>query len=133
MKPSGRLQSAAMSHESLGFCSKCLATFPANVAACPVCAVALQRLNDAAGALSREFLLARGTCCDSGCRNCPYPDDAATQKTCPRCARAFDCRTTAGCWCGGVRLNVATLERLRQTYRDCLCPTCLVEIAEAVT
>jgi uncharacterized protein (TIGR00290 family) len=27
---------------------------------------------DADGALSREFLLARGYCCENGCRNCPY-------------------------------------------------------------
>ncbi|MEQ8762753.1 MAG: helical backbone metal receptor [Planctomycetota bacterium] len=27
---------------------------------------------DADGALTREFLLARGHCCESGCRNCPY-------------------------------------------------------------
>jgi diphthamide synthase (EF-2-diphthine--ammonia ligase) len=27
---------------------------------------------DADGALSREFLLHRGTCCRNGCRNCPY-------------------------------------------------------------
>lgn len=29
-------------------------------------------LFDADGALSREFLLARGYCCREGCRNCPY-------------------------------------------------------------
>jgi hypothetical protein len=27
---------------------------------------------DEDGALSREFLLARGFCCGNGCRNCPY-------------------------------------------------------------
>lgn len=29
-------------------------------------------LFDADGALSREYLLHRGTCCENGCRNCPY-------------------------------------------------------------
>jgi hypothetical protein len=29
-------------------------------------------LFDAEGALSREFLLHRGYCCENGCRNCPY-------------------------------------------------------------
>jgi hypothetical protein len=29
-------------------------------------------LFDADGALSREYLLHRGTCCGNGCRNCPY-------------------------------------------------------------
>ncbi|MGI8820514.1 MAG: DUF5522 domain-containing protein [Chthoniobacterales bacterium] len=27
---------------------------------------------DAEGALSREFLLLRGSCCGHGCKNCPY-------------------------------------------------------------
>ncbi|MBL8060596.1 MAG: hypothetical protein JNK63_07780 [Chthonomonas sp.] len=27
---------------------------------------------DADGARSREFLSRRGSCCESGCRNCPY-------------------------------------------------------------
>jgi hypothetical protein len=27
---------------------------------------------DEEGALSREFLLQRGFCCDNGCKNCPY-------------------------------------------------------------
>ncbi len=31
---------------------------------------------DADGALTREFLLRRGTCCENGCRNCPYGFDA---------------------------------------------------------
>ena len=30
------------------------------------------RVFDEAGALSREFLLNRGYCCENGCRNCPY-------------------------------------------------------------
>lgn len=27
---------------------------------------------DAEGALTRDFLLRRGTCCKNGCRHCPY-------------------------------------------------------------
>ena len=27
---------------------------------------------DENGALTREFLLRRGSCCQNGCRNCPY-------------------------------------------------------------
>ena len=27
---------------------------------------------DADGALSRDFLVRRGRCCQEGCRNCPY-------------------------------------------------------------
>lgn len=36
---------------------------------------------DADGALTREFLLRRGCCCENGCRNCPYgfaPDKTET-------------------------------------------------------
>lgn len=32
---------------------------------------------DASGALTREYLLARGHCCANGCRNCPYGFSAA--------------------------------------------------------
>jgi hypothetical protein len=28
--------------------------------------------SDADGALSRDFLVRRGHCCQEGCRNCPY-------------------------------------------------------------
>lgn len=42
-------------------------------------------LFDADGALSREFLLRRGYCCENGCRNCPYgyrkPDRAALRSS----------------------------------------------------
>ena len=27
--------------------------------------------------LTRRYLLGRGTCCDSGCRHCPYRDKVA--------------------------------------------------------
>lgn len=40
---------------------------------CEVCHAPLAKLLDPTGALSREFLLARGTCCQNKCRNCPYP------------------------------------------------------------
>src|SRR5947207_1162299 len=58
------------------FCPTCSTTeHSPQDALCHSCGSALARLFDDQGALSREFLLARGTCCDSGCRNCPYPDD----------------------------------------------------------
>src|SRR5580765_4619267 len=62
------------------FCPTCLTTeHSPHEARCHSCGWMLGRLFDAEGALSREFLLARGTCCDSGCRNCPYRDDSSTQ------------------------------------------------------
>jgi hypothetical protein len=35
---------------------------------------------DADGALSREFLLARGHCCSERCRNCPYGFSPAAEQ-----------------------------------------------------
>ncbi len=34
---------------------------------------------DADGALTREYLLARGRCCENGCRNCPWGFAAVRQ------------------------------------------------------
>lgn len=31
-----------------------------------------EHIFDANGALTAQFLLARGHCCGNGCRNCPY-------------------------------------------------------------
>ncbi len=31
--------------------------------------------------LSKKFLLERGYCCNSGCRNCPYPAPTTKKKT----------------------------------------------------
>lgn len=77
-------------------------------------------LFDESGAMSRAYLAARGFCCDSGCRNCPYPK----VKTCERCGRAFECRQE-GCWCGNIQLSPKALRDLREWYSDCLCPACL--------
>jgi uncharacterized protein (TIGR00290 family) len=38
---------------------------------------------DEAGALTREFLLDRGYCCENGCRNCPYGFDPPERRTSP--------------------------------------------------
>ncbi|MEO6971200.1 MAG: DUF5522 domain-containing protein [Chthoniobacterales bacterium] len=35
---------------------------------------------DQDGALSRDFLLRRGRCCEEGCRNCPYGFGAANKR-----------------------------------------------------
>jgi hypothetical protein len=110
------------------FCPKCLQTREARAGeTCPTCGVPLQLLLDERGALSPGFLAARGECCDTGCRNCPYPGDedgGATQKICERCGVTFTCHP-GGCWCDGVTLSPATLERLGREYGDCLCPACL--------
>jgi hypothetical protein len=100
---------------------------------CGACGGELCSLLDENGALSREFLTARGSCCTNGCRNCPYDKPqsitgqavvCATKKTCERCAATFECRSAA-CWCHEVRLSPATLKWLERQYEDCLCPDCL--------
>src|SRR5689334_8360200 len=97
-----------MPSQTLCFCPKCLQTQQARVReACPTCDVPLQPLIDDHGALSPEFLAARGTCCDSGCRNCPYPTEAGAAsrtKTCERCGASFSCGN-GGCWCEQVQVS----------------------------
>jgi hypothetical protein len=96
--------------------------------------VPLERLLDAHGALSRDFLTARGHCCDNGCRNCPYPasesaDPRTAQiKTCERCGESFGCQLN-GCWCESVKIGPETLQWLQRSFSDCLCPNCLGDLA----
>jgi hypothetical protein len=119
----------------LRFCRKCLATREAlSREVCETCGGELLPLFDSGGALCGEFLEARGTCCDTGCRNCPYGEDETSGGgmvrtiTCPRCKEVFACRST-GCWCASVELSGDALEGLRRSYNDCLCPACLAEFA----
>jgi hypothetical protein len=97
---------------------------------CPACNTELQPLIDERGAMSREFLAARGSCCENGCRNCPYAaaTESCQQKTCRRCGARFECRGK-DCWCHTIRLSAETLIRLEQTYSNCLCPDCLNNFA----
>ena len=101
---------------------------------CAACGGTLAPLLDEHGAISAEFLIARGSCCGSGCRNCPYKKDEsagdgrATQKACPRCMARFACGGV-GCWCNEVRLGPDALKWLERHYEDCLCPACLGEFA----
>jgi hypothetical protein len=58
-------------------------------------------------------------------------DDARPgHKTCPGCARAFRCgHGASGCWCEAIALRPETLAELRTLADDCLCPTCLGQLA----
>jgi hypothetical protein len=56
--------------------------------------------------------------------------------TCERCGRAFGCGAGAGagsgsCWCRELEVSTAAARRLAGSYRDCLCPDCLGELAGA--
>lgn len=124
----------------LRFCRRCLKTRQtATRETCEACGGELLPLLDENGALCRDFLLARGSCCDTGCRNCPYRHAKAVgnsgagraqEKICQRCRARFEC-CSGGCWCERVRLSAATLAWLERNFTDCLCPSCLAEFAAA--
>jgi hypothetical protein len=119
---------------TLRFCPVCVTTEHAAVRErCRACGTTLLALLDEHGALSRAFLAARNSCCDTGCRNCPYQQDEPESiaaaggtrfKTCDRCGGEFECLKES-CWCEDVHLSPAVLKLLHQTYADCLCPSCL--------
>jgi hypothetical protein len=53
-------------------------------------------------------------------------------QTCEACGATFGCGAEAGgCWCNDVKLDAATLARLRATHERCLCPACLRALAAA--
>lgn len=54
------------------------------------------------------------------------------EQRCEACGSTFGCGAEVGvCWCDDPRLDPATLARLRATYDLCLCPACLLPLAEA--
>jgi hypothetical protein len=92
-------------------------------------------LLDENGAISASFLTARGSCCDSGCLNCPYqkcdtsePPAVGQQTICRRCGTGFEC-CSGNCWCEDIPLTAATLKWLQRNYVGCLCRACLSEFA----
>ena len=58
--------------------------------------------------------------------------DMGEEKTCPRCGKGFVCRKDAPslCQCAGIVLSERHRAYLKQTYSDCLCASCLREIAK---
>ena len=55
-----------------------------------------------------------------------------TRERCARCGGGFHCGAAgpAPCRCTAIRLDAATLARLRGRYQGCLCLRCLAAIAE---
>ena len=52
-------------------------------------------------------------------------------KLCGNCGQRFPCGGgREPCWCDQVRLNESQLTVVGQTFRDCLCPTCLQQISD---
>jgi hypothetical protein len=55
-------------------------------------------------------------------------------KTCERCGERFGCGAAdGGCWCADVAVPGSARRDLAARYRDCLCPTCLRELASGST
>lgn len=51
---------------------------------------------------------------------------AAKTSVCARCGAPFGCGVNTGaCWCAAVPSTPAQLLRIKETYKGCLCPTCL--------
>lgn len=52
-------------------------------------------------------------------------------KTCPRCGAGFICKagTILQCQCYGIELPPGLQETIMIRYQDCLCRTCLEELA----
>ncbi|MCD9189528.1 MAG: cysteine-rich CWC family protein [Pyrinomonadaceae bacterium] len=47
-------------------------------------------------------------------------------KVCEVCGKEFSCNAENGnCWCFDLQLKAETLQKLKENYQDCLCPTCL--------
>ena len=48
------------------------------------------------------------------------------KKECSKCGSSFTCTNeTAGCWCENLQLSTQTLQFLKDSYENCLCPDCL--------
>lgn len=49
-------------------------------------------------------------------------------KNCSKCDAAFECcNEKEGCWCESLYIDLGTLNSLKKTYDNCLCPNCLKE------
>jgi hypothetical protein len=53
-------------------------------------------------------------------------DESPALSLCARCGAEFRCGAQTGsCWCETVEVPLATSQRLREAYADCLCASCL--------
>lgn len=47
-------------------------------------------------------------------------------KLCEVCGKEFFCSAESGnCWCFDLKLKAETLQKLKENYKDCVCPACL--------
>ena len=56
--------------------------------------------------------------------------DVAEPKVCESCGESFGCGAKIkACWCFEFELSSAAARELKETYVDCLCPKCLLDVA----
>ncbi|MEP6789046.1 MAG: cysteine-rich CWC family protein [Acidobacteriota bacterium] len=56
--------------------------------------------------------------------------DQPEQKVCGSCGKPFGCGAKLeGCWCTELTLTKSQAEDLKTRFNDCLCPSCLAELA----
>ncbi len=54
----------------------------------------------------------------------------AGEDRCPRCDARFGCEiATGGCWCAELTIGDEQRAQLAAGYEDCLCESCLRELA----
>jgi ribosomal protein L34E len=47
------------------------------------------------------------------------------KKSCARCGVNFECLHNEKCWCLTYEISIENLKKLQETYKNCLCPSCL--------
>ena len=57
-------------------------------------------------------------------------DKVLRSKSCAKCGTYFECYGDMDCWCNSITLTDEKLQYLRETFADCLCPSCLSQYAE---
>ena len=49
-------------------------------------------------------------------------------KKCSKCSKEFECGASVGkCWCMDFYIDPEVLNKLKEDFKDCLCPNCLNE------
>jgi hypothetical protein len=51
------------------------------------------------------------------------------EKTCEHCGEPFQCQGYR-CWCESVRITDSQMDWIEARYQDCLCPSCLGQVAQ---
>jgi Cysteine-rich CWC len=60
---------------------------------------------------------------------CP---ETRAPRACEACGKPFVCGASLkGCWCIQVKLSEQARKEMRERYNHCLCPECLMKLAEA--